>query len=338
MTREAEQVPAGCLHLEWRTKTPEIHTHAYENVYVGMHGIPSECCNYDKSVAHRTSARPSSRILPTILCTTQVWMWKRQRWKRISSQQGKHREEKRIVSHWTSCRVQRLHEHSTAFALSQERSQPGTSRWPVPCWPSNWTTSWAANPSSTGTFRATKPQSSWHSSPEGLATRWGAQISSIAFIYSEKKTKFLKVLDDFFDALPNCPTGGRCWVGIQEVSDLRHGAQVVSDQREAQHPCQGGGVDLEQLQQGRLLHPRPRGGEVSHRKHPNWKVHSLTSLPPHAGPLSHRPLCPGAGQRPTSLRSRKCARSPRWFVTRKDTAKPASLTPARGRSQRKCSR
>lgn len=175
----------------------------------------------------------TSKILPTILCTTQVWMWRGQWRKCISPQQGKHTEEKRVVSHWTSCHVQRLHKHSTAFALSQERSQPGMSRWPVPCWPSNWTTSWAVNPSSTGTFRATKPQSSWNSSPEGLATRWGAQISSIAFIGSERRLHFFKAWKIFFDAVPNCLTGGRCWVGIQEVSDHRHGAQVVSDQRQA---------------------------------------------------------------------------------------------------------
>lgn len=51
------------------------------------------------------------------------------------------------------------------------------------------------------------------------------------------------------------PTGGRCGVGLQEGSGLWDGAQVVPDQRETQHSCQGGGVVLEQLQQGRLLHP-----------------------------------------------------------------------------------
>lgn len=71
------------------------------------------------------------------------------------------------------------------------------------------------------------------------------------------------------------PTGGRCGVGIQEVSDLWDCAQVVSGQREAQHSCQGGGTVLEQLQQRRLLHPRPWGGEDSHQKHqkhPKWKL------------------------------------------------------------------
>lgn len=63
-----------------------------------------------------------------------------------------------------------------------------------------------------------------------------------------------------------CPTGGWCGVGLQEASGLRDGAQVVPDQRETQHPCQGGGADLEQLQQRRLLHPRPRRGEDSNRK------------------------------------------------------------------------
>lgn len=57
------------------------------------------------------------------------------------------------------------------------------------------------------------------------------------------------------------PTGGRCRVGLQEVPDLRDRAQALSGQGEAQHPCQGGGPVLEQLQQGRLLHPGPRRGE-----------------------------------------------------------------------------
>ncbi len=56
-------------------------------------------------------------------------------------------------------------------------------------------------------------------------------------------------------------TGGWCGVRLQEASGLRDGAQVVPDQRETQHPCQGGGAVLEQLQQRRLLHPWSWRGE-----------------------------------------------------------------------------
>lgn len=79
--------------------------------------------------------------------------------------------EQKIVSNLISYGVQYLYKHLISSALLQARSQLETSRWHVPCWPSNWTTSWVVNPSSTDTFRDTKPQSSWPSFPEGSATR-----------------------------------------------------------------------------------------------------------------------------------------------------------------------
>lgn len=77
---------------------------------------------------------------------------------------------------------------------------------------------------------------------------------------------------------PTSLTGGWCGVGLQEVSGLWDGAEVVPDQRETQHPCQGGGAVLEQLQQGRLLHPRPRGGE-----HPPPTTHPVSEKLQRAG-------------------------------------------------------
>lgn len=59
------------------------------------------------------------------------------------------------------------------------------------------------------------------------------------------------------------PPGRRRGVGLQEdsVSGLRDGAAPLSDQRQTQHPSQGGGAVVEQLQQGRLFHPGPGPGE-----------------------------------------------------------------------------
>lgn len=100
----------------------------------------------------------------------------------IESKYCVYREQK-IVSNLTRYDVQYSFKHLITFALSQAKSRLEMSRWHVPCWPSNWTTSWVENPSSTDTFRDTKPQSSLLSLPEGSATRWGSLISFTAFIY-----------------------------------------------------------------------------------------------------------------------------------------------------------
>lgn len=154
---------------------------------------PSECCNYNESFTHQISACPSccsESFPPTFLCTAQVWMSGKQSSTvlvhNIESKYCVYREQK-IVSNLTRYDVQYSFKHLITFALSQARSQLEMSRWHVPCWPSNWTTSWVENPSSTDTFRDTKPQSSLLSFPEGSATRWGSLISFTAFIYCKNK-------------------------------------------------------------------------------------------------------------------------------------------------------
>lgn len=146
-------------------------------------------------------------------------------------------------------------------------------------------------------------------------------------------------------------------VGLQEDSGLRDGAEIVPDQRETQHPCQGGGAGVEQLQQRRLLHPWPRGGERCHRE-PRYRetctleqvqlqttsecdgadVSESDESKEQVSHLLSRRSCRGSDHRPTSSRSRKCARSPLWFETRTDMVKPGSWTPTRERSLRRCSR
>lgn len=77
-------------------------------------------------------------------------------------------------------------------------------------------------------------------------------------------------------------TGGWCGVRFQEGSGLWHRAEVVPDQRKAQHPCQRGGAVLEELQQGRLLHPRSWRGEIIYQKE---------DMPGRGAAKRHRIIC-----------------------------------------------
>lgn len=69
---------------------------------------------------------------------------------------------------------------------------------------------------------------------------------SVTFPSKSTDLKYMKY-NMFLNEYASFLAGRWCGVGLQEASGLGDGATVVPDQRETQHPCQGGGAVLEQL-------------------------------------------------------------------------------------------
>lgn len=222
------------------------------------------------------------------------------------------------------------------FYLLQVRNHLEMNRWRVPCWPLSWTLSWMVTPFSTGTPRATSPGSSWPCFPEELATRWDIRIIGSQFNHRHISHQASRLLCDPVSSLCSFQEGGvesgfRRTQGSGTVHRLYQikGKRNIRAKEVEMSWCSFNKGDCFILDLGEVK-------EVTSYWSCPYDLISVFNF--HLLLLFSRQLCHGLDLKPTSLRSVKCVRSPRLFVTLTDTEKPESWTPMRGRSLRRCSR